>query len=122
MEGFPASGLLQFFIVENLSSHSDSRTSSFSSATFRDLSLTLDTSDDYDNELSYALAVNAANNTDMDISLPISDIPKIPNDRLIYSLYFVDADGAPTRMWHSKGLQDYNSLVGHLMACALRYK
>ena len=25
-------------------------------------------------------------------------------------------------MWHTKGLQDYNSLVGHLMACALRYK
>ena len=122
MEGFPASGLLQFFIVENLSSHSDTRTSYYSSATFSNLSLTLDTSDDYDNELSYALAVNAANNTDMEISLPISDIPKIPNDRLIYSLYFVDGSGEPTRMWHTKGLQDYNSLVGHLMACALRYK
>lgn len=122
IDGFPISGNLQFFIVQCLTGYSTSRTTAWQSARFSEMSFTLDADDDYDSGLSYALAVNAANNIDMDISLPISDIPNVPNDRLMYSLYFVTSDGQPTRMWHGKGLSDYNSLVSHLMACALKYK
>lgn len=122
IDGFPISGNFQFFIVQCLTGYSSGRTTAWQTARFTDLSLTLDADEDYDNGLSYALAVNAANNIDMDIQLPISDIPNIPNDLLMYALYFVTSDGKPTRMWHSKGLSDYNPLVNHLMACALKYK
>lgn len=122
IDGFPISGNLQFFIVQCLTGYSTGRTTAWQSARFSEMSFTLDADEDYDSGLSYALAINAANNIDMDISLPISDIPNVPNDRLMYSLYFVTSDGQPTRMWHGKGLSDYNSLVSHLMACALKYK
>lgn len=122
IEGFPESGLLQFFIVQCLSGYSSSRDSFWQTVAFNNMSLTLDTEDDYDHELEYSLSVNSANNSDMDISLPIADIPNIPNDRLIYSLYFTNSEGLPTRMWHSKSKADYNSLVNHLVGCALNYK
>nr|DAO21490.1 MAG TPA: Structural protein [Caudoviricetes sp.] len=122
IDGFPIFGNCQFFIVQCLTGYSAGRTTAWQTARFTDLSLTLDADEDYDNGLSYALAVNAANNIDMDIQLPISDIPNIPNDLLMNALYFVTSDGKPTRMWHSKGLSDYNPLVNHLMACALKYK
>ena len=122
MEGFPASGQLQFFIVQCLSGYSTARNSQWQSANFSQMSITLDTEEAVESDPSYGLAVNAANNTDMEISIPISDIPNIPNDRLLYSLYLVTQDGQPTRMWHTKGGTDYNPLVSHLMACALKYK
>lgn len=35
---------------------------------------------------------------------------------------FIDADGNPTRLWHTKGRNDYDTLVGHIVQGALRYK
>ena len=122
VDGFPISGTFQMFIVQTLSGYSTPRSSYYQSAFFSDISLGLDTEDDYNDSLSYEMNVNAENNSDMQIELPISDIPYIPNDSLIYSLYFVDGQGKPTRMWHSRGHGDYNTLVSHLMSCALRYK
>lgn len=53
---------------------------------------------------------------------PVSDIPAIPNDHLLYALYYIDADGNPTRLWHTKGANNYDTLVGHIVQSALRYK
>lgn len=121
VNGFPTSGTLQMFIIQTLEGYAFARNNYYQSAIFKDLELSLDTNDDYEDSLSYAMNVNAANNSDLSISLPIADIPNIPNDSLIYSLYFIDAQNVPTRMWHTKGQSDYNTLVNHLMACALRY-
>ena len=122
MDGFPVSGDLQFFIVQCLTGYTAGRTTVWESARFSNISLTIDTDEGYDKGLSTSLVVNAANDIDLDISLPISDMPTIPNDLLMYSLYFVTSNGKPTQMWHTKGLSDYNSLVSLLMACDLKFK
>ena len=58
----------------------------------------------------------------MSIALPVSDIPAIPNDHLLYALYYLDAEGNPTRLWHTKGANNYDTLVGHIVQSALKYK
>lgn len=128
IDGIPANGHLVFYMKQTLKY--DVRGNSgggrvygeWEAVSFYNMRLTIDTGDDYENSLRYEVMVNHANNADMSIQLPIADIPNIPNDRLIYSLYFTDASGRPTRMWHMRGGNDYNTLLGHLVGCALRYK
>ena len=91
-------------------------------ATFKKMTLTIDADDIYDKGLQYDSLINPANNADMSVQLPISDIPAIPNDHLLYALYFLNAYGKPTRLWHTKGRSDYDTLVGHIVQGALRYK
>lgn len=92
------------------------------SAAFRKMTLSIDAGDSYDKGLRYESLVDPANNVDMSVTLPVSDIPAIPNDRLLYALYYLDAAGNPTRIWHTKGRNDYDTLVGHIVQGALRYK
>lgn len=122
IKGFPISGRFEMYIKETLKGYDYGRNSYWEYVQFKDLVMQIDTGDDYENSLKYDVVSNPANNVDMSVSLPIADIPNIPNDRLIYSLYFTDSDGKPTRMWRSKGGNDYNSLVNHIVSCALRYK
>jgi len=35
---------------------------------------------------------------------------------------YLDTSGNPTRIWHTKGRNDYNTLVGHIVQGVLRYK
>lgn len=128
IDGIPANGRLVFYMKQTLKY--DVRGNSgggrvygeWEAVSFYNMRLTIDTGDDYENSLRYEVMVNHANNADLSIQLPIADIPNIPNDRLIYSLYFTDASGQPTRMWHTRGGNDYNTLLGHFVGCALRYK
>lgn len=120
--GIPQAGQLIFFIKQTMIATSSTYSGTEEACEFRAMSITMDTGNDYEDSLKYEVAVNRANNVDMAITLPIADIPNIPNDQLIYSLYFTDAAGKPTRMWRSKGGNDYNSLINHLVACALKYK
>lgn len=122
VKGFPMSGQFVMVIKQNLKGYSSGRNAYFESLYISDIKMEIDTGDDYENSLKYEVFSNPANNVDMSVSLPIADIPNIPNDQLIYSLYFTDYNGKPTRMWRSKGGNDYNSLVNHIVACALRYK
>lgn len=122
ISGIPTAGRLVFFIKQTLLGSSTSYSGTEEICDFKGLKLTIDTGNDYDDSLKYEVAVNRANNVDMAITLPIADIPNIPNDQLIYSLYFTDSQGKPTRMWRSKGGNDYNSLINHIVACALKYK
>lgn len=90
--------------------------------TFQDIKFVIDTGDEYEKALKYEVLMNPANNVDMQIPLPIADIPNVPNDQLIFSLYYTDSTGKPTRMWHTKGRNDYDTLVNHLVKSALQYK
>ena len=126
IDGIPVNGRLVFYMKQTLKY--DVRGNSgggrvygeWEAVSFYNMTLAIDTGDDYENSLKYEVMVNHANNADLSIQLPIADIPNIPNDRLIYSLYFTDASGQPTRMWHTRGGNDYNTLLGHLVGCALQ--
>jgi len=130
INGFPANGVLQFFIRQTLIgkiTYYDSNRGSQSSgyqenATFSQMTMTIDAGDNYDKGLKYESLVNPANNVEMSIALPVSDIPAIPNDHLLYALYYLDIDGNPTRLWHTKGANNYDTLVGHIVQSALKYK
>ena len=131
IQGIPVSGRLVFYIKQTLKYNVTTSTTGnryritygeWEAVTFYNMSLTMDTGDDYENSLKYDVMVNHANNVDMAIQLPIADIPNIPNDRLIYSLYFTNSAGVPTRMWRTRSGNDYNTLLNHLVQCALRYK
>lgn len=133
INGIPCDGEWQFFIRQTLigkiTTYTDrfgnpsGRTSGYlESAAFRKMTLSIDAGDSYDKGLRYESLVDPANNVDMSVTLPVSDIPAIPNDRLLYALYYLDAGGNPTRIWHTKGRNDYDTLVGHIVQGALRYK
>lgn len=130
INGFPADGVLQFFIRQTLIgkiTYYDSNRGSQSSgyqenATFSQMTMTIDAGDNYDKGLKYESLVNPANNVEMSIALPVSDIPAIPNDHLLYALYYLDSEGNPTRLWHTKGANNYDTLVGHIVQSALKYK
>ena len=132
IDGIPCDGEWCFYIRQTLigkvttyDSYNGSRPYSsghMESVTFKDMTLTLDADDMYDKGLQYEAMVNPANNADMSVTLPVSDIPAIPNDSLLYSLYLLDAQGNPTRLWHNRAKNDYDTLVGHFVQCALRYK
>ena len=130
INGIPADGVLQFFIRQTLIGkieYYESNRGRYSSghqenATFSQMTMTIDAGDNYDKGLKYESLVNPANNVEMSIALPVSDIPAIPNDHLLYALYYLDADGNPTRLWHTKGANNYDTLVGHIVQSALKYK
>ena len=132
INGIPADGVLQFFIRQTLigkinqygggGTGRDYSSGYQENATFSQMTMTIDAGDNYDKGLKYESLVNPANNVEMSIALPVSDIPAIPNDHLLYVLYYLDADGNPTRLWHTKGANNYDTLVGHIVQSALRYK
>ena len=133
IDGIPCDGEWRFFIRQTLigkiTTYTDrfgnpsGRTSGYQeSAAFRKMTLSIDAGDSYDKGLRYESLVDPANNVDMSVTLPVSDIPAIPNDRLLYALYYLDAGGNPTRIWHTKDRNDYDTLVGHIVQGALRYK
>ena len=133
INGIPADGVLQFFIRQALignityyentgSGRGGYSTGEQENATFSQMTMTIDAGDNYDKGLKYESLVNPANNVEMSIALPVSDIPAIPNDHLLYALYYLDADGNPTRLWHTKGANNYDTLVGHIVQSALKYK
>nr|DAO74573.1 MAG TPA: Structural protein [Caudoviricetes sp.] len=134
MQGIPIDGEWQFFfrqtLIGKVTYYGDGsggrggvRSSGHrESAAFRKMTLTIDADESYDKGLQYESLINPANNVDMSVQLPVSDIPAIPNDRLLYALYFLNAEGAPTRIWHTEGRSDYDTLVGHIVQGALRYK
>ena len=130
IDGFPADGMLQFFLRQTLKgkiTYYESNRGNYSSgyqenATFSQMNISIDAGDNYDKGLRYQSLVNPANNVEMSITLPISDIPAIPNDHLLYALYYLDVDGNPTRLWHTRGANNYDTLVGHIAQTALRYK
>ena len=130
INGIPADGVLQFFIRQTLIGkieYYESNRGRYSSghqenATFSQMTMTIDAGDNYDKGLKYESLVNPANNVEMSIALPVSDIPAIPNDHLLYALYYLDIDGNPTRLWHTKGANNYDTLVGHIVQSALKYK
>lgn len=136
IQGIPCDGKWQFFfrqtLIGKVTSYGDgnsdgnrggSRTSGRrESAAFRKMTLTMDADESYDRGLRYESLVDPANNVDLSVQLPVSDIPAVPNDRLLYALYYLDSDGNPTRIWHTKGRSDYDTLIGHIVQGALRYK
>ena len=130
INGIPADGTLQFFIRQTLIGkieYYQSNRGTYSSghqenATFSQMTMSIDAGDNYDKGLKYDSLVNPANNVEMSIALPVSDIPAIPNDHLLYALYYLDGEGNPTRLWHTKGANNYDTLVGHIVQGALRYK
>ena len=134
IDGIPCDGEWQFFfrqtLIGRVTSYGDredgttsGRTSGhLESVAFRNMSLTIDVGDRYDAGLHYEALINPANNVDMGITFPVGDIPAVPNDRLLYSLYYLDAAGNPTRMWHTKGRCDFGTLVEHVVQGALRFR
>lgn len=132
IDGIPCDGEWQFFIRQTLigketqygyGDRGGGRTTGhYEGVSFRRMTLSIDAGDSYDKGLRYESLVDPANNVDMSVTLPVSDIPAIPNDRLLYTLYYLDATGNPTRIWHTKGRNDYDTLVGHIAQGALRYK
>lgn len=124
--GIPADGTWYFYIKQTLvgESHTSGRTyySTYEFMVFYDMKMSIDAGDLYDQGLVYKTLVNPANNVDMDIELPVSDIPAIPNDLLLYSLYFEKYNGVPTRLWRTKGKEDYATLVQHMAISALKMR
>lgn len=128
IQGIPCDGEWQFFFRQTLIGKvtyygSGVRSSGHrESAAFRKMTLTIDAKDSYDQGLKYESLINPANNVDLSVQLPVSDTPAIPNDRLLYALYYLDSKDNPTHLWHTKGRSDYDTLVGHIVQGALRYK
>lgn len=128
IQGIPVDGQWQFFfrqtLIKKITYFSGGTRSQghLENAAFRKMTLTIDADENYDKGLQYESLINPANNVDMSVQLPVSDIPAIPNDHLLYALYFLDQSGNPTRIWHTKGRSDYNTLIGHIVQGALRYK
>lgn len=127
IDGIPCDGKWQFYIVQTLvgnvySTPRGGTTGTVVNATFRDMTLSIDAGDLYDKGLQYQSLINPANNVDLQISLPVSDIPNIPNEHLLYSLYFLTRGSQPTRLWHTKGKNYYDTLVGHIVQEALTFK
>lgn len=128
IDGFPCSGTLYFYIKQTLTGSSSTSPGgrgysySYEYMNFLDMHLDVDAGDLYDIGLEYNSLVNPANNVDMSITLPVSDIPAIPNDQLLYALYYVDGGTSPTRLWHTKGKDDYGTLLDHLALCARRLR
>ncbi|WP_231290728.1 hypothetical protein [Alistipes timonensis] len=128
MQGIPCDGKWQFWFRQTLKGKVTSygnggRSSGYhEGCAFRKMTLTMDADDIYDKGLKYESLVNPANNVDMSVQLPICDIPAIPNDHLLYALYFLNGQNKPTRLWHTKGRTDYDTLVGHIVQGALRFK
>lgn len=124
--GFPCAGTLYFYIEQTLIGYSTTsgrtRRSVYERVTFYDIRMGMDAGDLYDQGLLYETMVNPANNVDLDIELPVSDIPAIPNDLLLYSLYFVRGNNAPTRLWRTKGKDDYATLVDHMAIACLKMR
>ena len=124
--GIPADGTWYFYIKQTLvgESHTSGRTyySTYEFMVFYDMKMSIDAGDLYDQGLVYKTLVNPANNVDMDIELPVSDIPAIPNDLLLYSLYYEKYNGVPTRLWRTKGKEDYATLVQHMAISALKMR
>ncbi len=128
--GIPKDGTWQFYFRQTLigkinysdSDRIGSTSGHMENATFSAMNITIDAGEVYDKGLHLESLINPANNVEMNITLPVSDIPDVPNDHLLYALYFIDADGNPTRLWHTKGRNDYDTLVGHIVQGALRYK
>lgn len=129
INGIPCDGTWHFYIVQTLKGKVTSYinrgqrvTSGYMQrVTFSKMTLRIDAGELYEDGLSEEILINAANNTDLSISLPISDIPDIPNDHLLYSLYYLYTDGTPTRLWHTRGRSDHETLIGHLVMQALRF-
>ncbi len=131
IDGFPINGTLIFYIRQTLSgnwyTYSAGRlqgqtVGSQEGMMFFNMRMSIDADDFYESGLSIDTIVNPANNMDMSISLPVSDIPAIPNDTMIFTLYFKNADGSPTRLWHTKGKDDYMNLVEHMTLSALKFR
>ncbi len=132
IQGIPCDGKWHFFfrqtLIGKVTSYGDGnrgggRTSGHrESAAFRKMTLTMDADESYDKGLQYESLVDPANNVDLSVQLPVSDTPAVPNDRLLYALYYLDAVGNPTRIWHTKGRSDYDTLIGHIVQGALLYK
>lgn len=128
IQGIPCDGEWQFFfrqtLIGKVTYHGSGVRSSGhrESASFRKMTLTIDAEESYDQGLKYESLIDPANNIDLSVQLPVSDTPAIPNDRLLYALYYLDSKGYPTHIWHTKGRSDYDTLVGHIVQGALRYK
>lgn len=131
IDGIPINGKLVFYIRQTLGgdwyTYSGGRQNgqtvgSQEGMMFFNMRMSIDADEFYDNGLSINTIVNPANNIDMSISLPVSDIPAIPNDTMIFTLYFLHADKSPTRLWHTKGKDDYMNLVEHMTLCALKFR
>lgn len=124
--GFPCAGTLYFYIKQTLvgstTTSGRTRRSVYERMTFYDIRIGMDAGDLYDQGLLYETMVNPANNVDLDIELPVSDIPAIPNDLLLYSLYFVRSNNKPTRLWRTKGKDDYATLVDHMAIACLKMR
>ena len=97
IDGIPCDGEWRFFVRQTLigkiTTYTDrfgnpsGRTSGYmESAAFRKMTLSIDAGDSYDKGLRYESLVYPANNVYMSVTLPVSDIPASPNDRLLYAL------------------------------------
>ena len=126
INGIPADGTWYFYIKQTLvgrrTSYGHYYSSTYEFMVMHDMKMSIDAGDLYDQGLVYKTLVNPANNVDIDIELPISDIPNIPNDLLLYSLYFEKYNGNPTRLWRTKGKEDYATLVEHMAISALKMR
>ena len=126
IDGIPIDGTWYFYINQTLigrrTSYGHTYTSTYEFMILRDVKMSIDAGDIYDQGLLYKTLVNPANNADLDIQLPVSDIPAIPNDLLLYSLYFEKYNGGPTRLWRTKGKEDYATLVDHMALACLKMR
>ena len=124
--GIPCDGTWYFYIIQTLIGSTTSSGRNYyrvyERMTFYDMKMTIDAGDLYDQGLVYSTLVNPANNVNLDIELPVSDIPAIPNDILLYSLYFVKQNDVPTRLWRTRESEDYATLVTHMAIACLRMR
>lgn len=75
--------------------------------------------DVFDESLTTTVVVNEGNTEEMTIEPHFSDIPNMPNNSLIYSVFPEMEDGTPTALWCRKGKQDYDTLAQHLAISAV---
>ena len=75
--------------------------------------------DVFDESLTTKIVVNEGNTEEMTIEPNFSDIPNLPNNSLLYSVFPELENGTPTALWCRKGRQDYDTLARHLASSAV---
>lgn len=110
----PINGSLVFIVLNTATSSSQYPTSNV--LRLHDFDIKFDVDDVYETNLSVNEIISYGNNKKLEVKVPTSDIPVIPNNRIIYNLYLTNTDGQPTEIWIAG--QNACSLVQHIINTA----
>ena len=70
---------------------------------------------------AYERIVDVNCTSDLELSLPVASYNSSPNFTYTYALYFVDSEGSPISLFHTRGKTDNLGLLEHMILQALTF-